>query len=155
MSEDYQHACERAELLGLPKPSEEEWRQTQAAQSENRCDDDDGGVLQVIMPCLLHKANCENTHEFKNLYSTYLKISNVLYFFIIQQSVSYPISRINYKIATIWLKAMQHELLCVCITFFHSFSRGWLMHFWQYHIRDKCYIAESDCASTRESNRRE
>lgn len=47
--QDYQHACERAELLGLPKPSEEEWRQTQAAQSENRRDDDDdGGALQVI-----------------------------------------------------------------------------------------------------------
>ncbi|XP_012232881.1 uncharacterized protein [Linepithema humile] len=49
MSEDYQHACERAELLGLPKPSEEEWRQTLAAQSENRCDDDDdGGALQDL-----------------------------------------------------------------------------------------------------------
>lgn len=48
MSEDYQHACERAELLGLSKPSEEEWRQSQAAQSENRhCDDDDDGTLQV------------------------------------------------------------------------------------------------------------
>ncbi|XP_071563803.1 uncharacterized protein [Temnothorax nylanderi] len=42
MSEDYQHACQRAELLGLPRPSEEEWRQSQAAQIENRrCDDDD------------------------------------------------------------------------------------------------------------------
>jgi len=50
MSEDYQHACERAELLGLPRPSEEEWRQSQAAQSENRRDDndDDDGALQVI-----------------------------------------------------------------------------------------------------------
>lgn len=49
MSEDYQHACERAELLGLPKPSEEEWKQTQAAQCENReNNDDDDGVLQVI-----------------------------------------------------------------------------------------------------------
>ncbi|XP_012526028.1 uncharacterized protein LOC105830891 [Monomorium pharaonis] len=37
MSEDYQHACERAELLGLPRPSEEEWRQS---QSENRHPDD-------------------------------------------------------------------------------------------------------------------
>lgn len=48
MSEDYQHACERAELLGLPRPNEEEWRQ--AAQSENRRDDDDDddGALQVI-----------------------------------------------------------------------------------------------------------
>lgn len=48
MSEDYQHACERAELLGLPRPSEEEWRQSQAAQSENRDDDNEDGVLQVI-----------------------------------------------------------------------------------------------------------
>lgn len=49
MSEDYQHACERAELLGLPKPSEEEWRQSQAAQSEVRHhDDDDDGVLQDL-----------------------------------------------------------------------------------------------------------
>lgn len=48
MSEDYQHACERAELLGLSKPSEEEWRQSQAAQNENR-DDDDEGALQVII----------------------------------------------------------------------------------------------------------
>lgn len=46
-SQDYQHACERAELLGLPKPSEEEWKQTQAVQSETR-DDDDDGALQVI-----------------------------------------------------------------------------------------------------------
>ncbi|KYM92578.1 hypothetical protein ALC53_01034 [Atta colombica] len=50
MSEDYQHACERAELLGLPKPSEEEWRQSQAAQSENpRCNvDDDDAALQDL-----------------------------------------------------------------------------------------------------------
>ncbi|XP_072745952.1 uncharacterized protein [Anoplolepis gracilipes] len=48
MSEDYQHACERAELLGLSKPSEEEWRQTQAAQNENRCDDDGDGALQDL-----------------------------------------------------------------------------------------------------------
>ena len=48
MSEDYQHACERAELLGLPKPSEEEWRRSQTAQSENRRDvDDDDAALQV------------------------------------------------------------------------------------------------------------
>ncbi|KYN14932.1 PREDICTED: uncharacterized protein LOC108765457 [Trachymyrmex cornetzi] len=51
MSEDYQHACERAELLGLPKPSEEEWRQSQAAQGENRrcdVDDDDDAALQDL-----------------------------------------------------------------------------------------------------------
>lgn len=46
MSQDYLHACERAELLGLPKPSEEEWRQT--VRSENRCDEDDNDALQVI-----------------------------------------------------------------------------------------------------------
>jgi len=47
-SQDYQHACERAELLGLPRPSEEEWRQTQTTQSENRCNDDEDDALQVI-----------------------------------------------------------------------------------------------------------
>ncbi|XP_032671896.1 uncharacterized protein LOC116844473 [Odontomachus brunneus] len=45
MSQDYQHACERAELLGLQKPSEEEWRQTQAAEGEN---DNDDGALQDL-----------------------------------------------------------------------------------------------------------
>lgn len=49
MSEDYQHACQRAELLGLSMPSEEEWRQAQAAQNENCGDDDDDGTLQVII----------------------------------------------------------------------------------------------------------
>lgn len=53
MSEDYQYACERAELLGLPKPTEEEWRQTQAAQSENRGNDDDASALQVH--CILFR----------------------------------------------------------------------------------------------------
>ncbi|XP_020297477.1 uncharacterized protein LOC109862006 [Pseudomyrmex gracilis] len=48
MSEDYQYACERAELLGLPKPTEEEWKQTQAAQNENRDNDDDAGALQDL-----------------------------------------------------------------------------------------------------------
>ncbi|EFN64398.1 hypothetical protein EAG_00828 [Camponotus floridanus] len=48
MSEDYQHACERAELLGLSMPSEEEWRQAQAAKNENRGDDDDDGALQDL-----------------------------------------------------------------------------------------------------------
>ncbi|KYM97924.1 PREDICTED: uncharacterized protein LOC108777966 [Cyphomyrmex costatus] len=47
MSEDYQHACERAELLGLPKPSEEEWRQSQAANENRRCDDDDGALQDL------------------------------------------------------------------------------------------------------------
>ncbi|XP_029166079.1 uncharacterized protein LOC114936896 [Nylanderia fulva] len=47
MSEDYEHACERAELLGLTKPTEEEWRQTQAAQKENRCDDEDGALQDL------------------------------------------------------------------------------------------------------------
>lgn len=46
MSQDYTHACERAELLGLSKPTEEEWRQTQTEQGEGGCDDDDG-ALQV------------------------------------------------------------------------------------------------------------
>jgi len=64
--QDYQHACERAELLGLPKPSEEEWRRTM--QSENRCtnddDDDDDNALQVIS-----EKNSRIVRE-KNAYST-------------------------------------------------------------------------------------
>jgi len=54
--QDYQHVCERAELLGLPKPSEEEWRQTQTTQNEDRCNDDDGDALQVIG----EKNSCES-----------------------------------------------------------------------------------------------
>ncbi|XP_077270536.1 uncharacterized protein LOC143901818 isoform X2 [Temnothorax americanus] len=49
MSEDYQHACQRAELLGLPRPNEEEWRQSRAAQIENRrCDDDDDDAVDAV-----------------------------------------------------------------------------------------------------------
>ncbi|XP_024892391.1 uncharacterized protein LOC112467803 [Temnothorax curvispinosus] len=55
MSEDYQHACQRAELLGLPRPSEEEWRQSQAAQIENRrCDDDDDDAVDAVVEDLDH-----------------------------------------------------------------------------------------------------
>ncbi|XP_070163084.1 uncharacterized protein [Polyergus mexicanus] len=47
MSEDYQLACARAELLGLSKPSEEEWRQTQAEAAQNE-DHDDDSVLKDL-----------------------------------------------------------------------------------------------------------
>lgn len=61
MSEDYQHACERAELLGLARPSEEEWRQSQTAQGETcpRGDDDDDndGALKVIAMRLARATN--------------------------------------------------------------------------------------------------
>ena len=73
MSEDYQHACERAELLGLPKPSEEEWRQSQAAQSENpRCNvDDDDAALQVT--ALLRLACAKNFKSGRICLKIYLK----------------------------------------------------------------------------------
>ena len=32
MSDDYKYACQRAELLGLPAPTEEEWAQSEAAR---------------------------------------------------------------------------------------------------------------------------
>lgn len=49
MSEDYNYACERAELLGLPVPSLEEWTESQKAQEADRADheDDDDAILQV------------------------------------------------------------------------------------------------------------
>ncbi|XP_078040174.1 uncharacterized protein LOC144471724 [Augochlora pura] len=45
MSQAYLHACERAELLGLPKPSEEEWKETQRIEDENRANDEDDDVV--------------------------------------------------------------------------------------------------------------
>lgn len=48
MSETYTHACERAELLGLPIPSEEEWKEAQRIEDENRVnDEDDEAIIQV------------------------------------------------------------------------------------------------------------
>lgn len=34
MSDDYKYACQRAELLGLPAPTEDEWAQSEAAQKK-------------------------------------------------------------------------------------------------------------------------
>lgn len=49
MSQAYLHACERAELLGLPIPSEEEWKQTQRIEAENRVNDDvDDAAMQNL-----------------------------------------------------------------------------------------------------------
>lgn len=48
MSQAYVHACERAELLGLPIPSEEEWKETQ--KSEDYVNNDDDVMIQVIIP---------------------------------------------------------------------------------------------------------
>lgn len=45
MSQAYIYACERAELLGLPIPSEEEWRETNDLNNDN----DDDAVIQVII----------------------------------------------------------------------------------------------------------
>lgn len=48
MSQAYIHACERAELLGLAVPSEEEWKETQRVENENAADEDDNAAIQVI-----------------------------------------------------------------------------------------------------------
>ncbi|XP_031828524.1 uncharacterized protein LOC116425230 [Nomia melanderi] len=49
MSQTYTHACERAELLGLPIPSEEEWKETQRIEDENRAnDEDDEAIIQNL-----------------------------------------------------------------------------------------------------------
>lgn len=48
MSEDYNYACERAELLGLPVPSFEEWTESQKVQETDRAvHEDDDAILQV------------------------------------------------------------------------------------------------------------
>ncbi|XP_043790645.1 uncharacterized protein LOC122713889 isoform X1 [Apis laboriosa] len=46
MSQAYIHACERAELLGLPIPSEEEWKETQ--KSEENVNNDDDEMIQNL-----------------------------------------------------------------------------------------------------------
>ncbi|KAK2579704.1 hypothetical protein KPH14_011051 [Odynerus spinipes] len=50
MSEDYNYACERAELLGLPIPSLEEWTESQKAQEADHADheDDDDAILKNL-----------------------------------------------------------------------------------------------------------
>lgn len=48
MSQDYIHACERAELLGLPIPSEEEWKETQRIEAE-KINNDKDEVIEVII----------------------------------------------------------------------------------------------------------
>lgn len=40
MSEDYQYACQRAELLGLSTPSEEEWVKSEEARKRNIVEDE-------------------------------------------------------------------------------------------------------------------
>lgn len=48
MSQAYIHACERAELLGLAVPSEEEWKETQRVENENAADEDDNAAIQNL-----------------------------------------------------------------------------------------------------------
>ncbi|XP_076231832.1 uncharacterized protein LOC143177645 [Calliopsis andreniformis] len=49
MSQAYVHACERAELLGLPIPSEEEWKESQRIENENQAgDENDDPVIQNL-----------------------------------------------------------------------------------------------------------
>ncbi|KZC12740.1 Dolichyl pyrophosphate Man9GlcNAc2 alpha-1,3-glucosyltransferase [Dufourea novaeangliae] len=44
----YIHACERAELLGLPIPSEEEWKETQTIEKNRTNDDNDNTIIQNL-----------------------------------------------------------------------------------------------------------
>ncbi|XP_015435202.1 PREDICTED: uncharacterized protein LOC107190831 [Dufourea novaeangliae] len=48
MSQAYIHACERAELLGLPIPSEEEWKETQTIEKNRTNDDNDNTIIQNL-----------------------------------------------------------------------------------------------------------
>nr|XP_033339675.1 uncharacterized protein LOC117228101 [Megalopta genalis] len=49
MSQAYLHACERAELLGLPIPNEEEWKESQKTEDENHANDgDDDKMIQNL-----------------------------------------------------------------------------------------------------------
>ncbi|CAK9796498.1 hypothetical protein ANTPLA_LOCUS825 [Anthophora plagiata] len=49
MSQAYIHACERAELLGLPIPDEQEWKETQKTEEQNHAkDDQDEAVMQNL-----------------------------------------------------------------------------------------------------------
>ncbi|XP_017762857.1 PREDICTED: uncharacterized protein LOC108552709 [Eufriesea mexicana] len=49
MSQAYIHACERAELLGLPIPSEEEWKETQKIEAQEHTNNDDkDAVIQNL-----------------------------------------------------------------------------------------------------------
>ncbi|KAI4491617.1 hypothetical protein M0804_003009 [Polistes exclamans] len=50
MSEAYNYACERAELLGLPIPNFDEWTENQKAQEANSAEpgDDDDAILQNL-----------------------------------------------------------------------------------------------------------
>lgn len=46
MSQDYLYACQRAELLGQPAPTEEEWAETQKNINTDQ-EDVDEAVAQV------------------------------------------------------------------------------------------------------------
>ncbi|CAK9832820.1 hypothetical protein ANTRET_LOCUS9601 [Anthophora retusa] len=49
MSQAYIHACERAELLGLPIPDEQEWKETQKTEEQNHAkDDQDEAAMQNL-----------------------------------------------------------------------------------------------------------
>ncbi|XP_076750975.1 uncharacterized protein LOC143423483 [Xylocopa sonorina] len=49
MSQAYIHACERAELLGLPIPSEEEWNKIQRLEAEDHPNEDhDDAMMQNL-----------------------------------------------------------------------------------------------------------
>lgn len=58
MSQSYIHACERAELLGLPIPSEEEWKETQRIEAENINNDKDEVIeVIIILSFIIQKSN--------------------------------------------------------------------------------------------------
>ncbi|XP_034943428.1 uncharacterized protein [Chelonus insularis] len=48
MSEDYLHACQRAELLGEPKPSEEEWLASKKSDNDDEMNEADEEVIQGL-----------------------------------------------------------------------------------------------------------
>ena len=47
MSEDYKYACQRAELLGLAAPIEEEWVKSEEAQKRDIVEQEDQDDLQA------------------------------------------------------------------------------------------------------------
>ncbi|XP_043481231.1 uncharacterized protein LOC122510545 [Leptopilina heterotoma] len=47
MSEDYQYACQRAELLGLPTPSQEEWANSEEAQKRNNEQEENSDIAKA------------------------------------------------------------------------------------------------------------
>ncbi|XP_076389219.1 uncharacterized protein LOC100880813 isoform X2 [Megachile rotundata] len=78
----YIHACERAELLGLPIPSEEEWKETQAETNSHVNDNDDDEVIQNVCGSLstllkVKVGSRNNTPDHKHIEQKDNEIKNV------------------------------------------------------------------------------